>query len=101
MNWNDLEAVVRAQNARPIKEKELTLGERVAWITRVRNAAETVSAVHCHYENRQTFCRLAVPPTAQHLPLLPGLLICRRCEAMARRAVHYARIAGVELKASA
>ena len=64
-----------------------TLGQKVAWITRVRGAANAVSAVHCHFENDQTFCGLAIPPEMQHLPLLKSLHVCKRCATMSRSAM--------------
>ena len=103
MNWDELESVVRAQ-AEEKPDRELALGEKVAWMTRDNGKASDISAVHCHYENGHTFCRLAIPPTKQHLPLLPSLQVCRRCQAMGSRALHHARLAGMkapELKASA
>jgi hypothetical protein len=93
MTWNELEAMVRAVNALPVTDDPLTLGQPVAWITRSNGKADYVSAVHHHYENGQTFCRLDIPPARQHLPLLPSLAVCTRCAAMSRRALHYAKLA--------
>ena len=102
MNWDQLEAIVRAQYGGPVEDKELALGEAVAWISRDNGKASNVSCVHHHYENGKTFCRLTIPPTKQHLPLLSSLEPCKRCVAMSRRALHYAKLSGsFGLKASA
>lgn len=102
MNWNQLEALVRIQNAEPVEAKPLELGQAVAWISRDNGKASNVSAVHHHYQNGQTFCRLDIPEQKQHLPVLPSLDVCKRCAAMSQRALHYAKLAtSVNLKASA
>lgn len=92
MSWDHLEATVRAQNANAPEAKPLEFGQAVAWISRDNNKASNVSAVHHHYQNGQTFCRLDIPPARQHLPVLPSLDVCRRCAAMSRRALHYAHL---------
>jgi hypothetical protein len=94
MNWRQLEAIVRAQYQGPVPDVPLALGEAVAWISRDAGKASNVSAIHHHYENRKTFCRLDIPPTKQHLPLLASLEPCKRCAAMSRRALHYAKLSG-------
>jgi hypothetical protein len=91
VNWNELEALVRAQQE-PEKKTPLVLGQAVAWISRHNGKADYVSAVHHHYEDGKTFCRLEIPPRIQHLPVLPSLGVCRRCEAMSRRALHIAKL---------
>ena len=101
MNWDELEAVVRGQG-QPIEDAPLALGQPVAWMLRDHDKADSISAVHCHYENGRTFCRLAIPPKKEQLPPLPSLKKCKRCEAMAARALHYARLASVTaMRASA
>lgn len=100
--WDEFEARVREQIANPAEAKPLELGQAVAWMIRDNGKANDISAVHHYYENGQTFCRLAIPPIQQHLPVLPSLDKCRRCEAMSRRAVRYAKLGiGAELRASA
>lgn len=93
MAWDNLEATVRAENARPVPDRIPVLGEAVAWISRDNGKASNVSAVHHYYEDGRTFCRLAVPGAALHLPILPSLDVCTRCDAMSRRALHYAKLA--------
>lgn len=100
MTYDELEAVVRAQYAEP-KERQLALGDKVAWITRSNSKADTLSSLHRYHEEGRTFCRLAIPPEKQHLPPLPTLHVCGRCKAMSARALEYARLASIGLKASA
>lgn len=94
LTYDELEAIVRVRNSQ-LPVKELALGDKVAWMTRSNGKADEVSHIHRHYENGRTFCRLAIPPQSQHLPILPSLKTCRRCEAMSRRALEYARIAAI------
>lgn len=92
--WDRLEAAVRSQIAEPVEAKPLELGDAVAWVTRDNGKANGLSAVHHHYQNNQTFCRLDIPHAEQHFPVLPSLDPCKRCAAMSRRAVHFAKLGG-------
>lgn len=92
MAWDHLEAVVRAQHAEPVGAKPLELGQAVAWIIRENGNASHLSAIHHHYADGRTFCNLDIPPAKQHLPVLPSLDVCKRCAAMSRRALHYAKL---------
>lgn len=92
MAWDRLESIVRSELER-VEAKPLELGEAVAWMVRVNGKAHDLSAVHHHYENNQTFCRLDIPPVEQHLPVLSSLHPCKRCAAMSRRAILYAKLA--------
>lgn len=104
MAWDYLEAVVRAQHAEPVEPEPLKLGQAVAWISRDNGKANTVSAIHHYHDKGRTFCNLDIPPAKQHLPILPSLDECKRCAAMSRRAVAYAKLSTVgqtPMKASA
>lgn len=98
MTFDELEALVRVQNAERV-DRPLEMGDQVAWMTREGGRSAALTAVHRYFENGKTFCHLAVPPQQQHLSILPSLKVCGRCRALSSRAMHYARLTIVKASA--